>query len=455
MKKINILTTVLLTTLVLGLCMPSVYSLPMVEFAATYEVHTPGGDSIVDSEIWVSIHYSDGSVTHVEVTDTPSGTDDPYIPDVEDPAIAMAPNGNIIVAWEQPTAWVTNATDRIYYAVLGLDGSIIKSPTQLSTDQGNDPCVAVTPNNVVFIVWESEPNGDDVVGYVTMNDRGGNVSPIREITGFDDIDDPTVAASIQNGVDNRVVVAWEDPDEVVVSILDSTGLTLVPKKMLTSGSAQSNSEINAAILPNGDAVLVWERDDGAGSDDLYYTVIDKEGMTVVPVTVINRPNDVSNPAVAVTPGGNIVIVWDEEPAASGNDDVWYLILDRLGNTVKGATRLTTYDGANDDPDVAVDVAGNVVIIYEQPVANPDKIDFGILSSTGQLSGTDELTDGTDDIDLDGDEGRRQVAVRPSQPAPVGGVVSPVNKLELIAPYLALAGLIVAVSTIFVIKKRKD
>jgi dipeptidyl aminopeptidase/acylaminoacyl peptidase len=39
--------------------------------------------------------------------------------------------------------------------------------------------------------------------------------------------------------------------------------------------------------------------------------------------------------------------------------------------------------------------------------------------------------------------------------PVGGVASPVNKLELIAPYLALAGLIVAVSTIFVIKRRKD
>ncbi|MCW4042762.1 MAG: hypothetical protein NWE90_03445 [Candidatus Bathyarchaeota archaeon] len=40
-------------------------------------------------------------------------------------------------------------------------------------------------------------------------------------------------------------------------------------------------------------------------------------------------------------------------------------------------------------------------------------------------------------------------------APVGGVASPVNKLELIAPYLALAGLIVAVSTIFVIKRRRD
>ena len=42
-----------------------------------------------------------------------------------------------------------------------------------------------------------------------------------------------------------------------------------------------------------------------------------------------------------------------------------------------------------------------------------------------------------------------------EPAPVGGITVPVNKLELIAPYLALAGLIAAVSTVYVFKRRKD
>jgi len=39
--------------------------------------------------------------------------------------------------------------------------------------------------------------------------------------------------------------------------------------------------------------------------------------------------------------------------------------------------------------------------------------------------------------------------------PVGGVATPVNKLEILTPYLALAGLIAAVSTVFVIKRRKE
>jgi hypothetical protein len=39
--------------------------------------------------------------------------------------------------------------------------------------------------------------------------------------------------------------------------------------------------------------------------------------------------------------------------------------------------------------------------------------------------------------------------------PVGGVLLPVNKLEILTPYLALAGLIAAVSAVVVVKKRRD
>jgi hypothetical protein len=40
-------------------------------------------------------------------------------------------------------------------------------------------------------------------------------------------------------------------------------------------------------------------------------------------------------------------------------------------------------------------------------------------------------------------------------APVGGIVMQVNKLAVLIPYIALAGLITAVSTFYIIKKRKE
>jgi hypothetical protein len=39
--------------------------------------------------------------------------------------------------------------------------------------------------------------------------------------------------------------------------------------------------------------------------------------------------------------------------------------------------------------------------------------------------------------------------------PVGGVITSVDKLAMLTPYMALAGLIIAVSTVYVIKRRKD
>jgi hypothetical protein len=41
-----------------------------------------------------------------------------------------------------------------------------------------------------------------------------------------------------------------------------------------------------------------------------------------------------------------------------------------------------------------------------------------------------------------------------EPAPVGGVVVPKNSLEILTPYIALAGLVAAISTVYVVKKRK-
>ena len=39
--------------------------------------------------------------------------------------------------------------------------------------------------------------------------------------------------------------------------------------------------------------------------------------------------------------------------------------------------------------------------------------------------------------------------------PVGGVVLPTNTLAILAPFAALAGLVVAVSALVVVKKRRD
>ena len=455
MREMKFITVLLIASLILAPSIQIVQSqIPDVSFVVAYELNWSAIDQSTDDEIWVSIHMSNGTVIHVQVTDTGAGE--------SDPSIAIASNGNIIIAWDQA---IGEGQVDVYYAVLNSEGGIIKGPTLISSGTNDrDPSVAVTPNNVVFIVWESSP-GDDVV-YVTMNLKGGNVSSEMRISGINgDIDDPTVAASTKNMNDNRVIIAWEDsdgqddssPDEVAFTILNSEGNTLVSKQVVTT-TTKANSEINAAILPNGNAVIAWEGDGIAPNDDVGYVVITPSGAIFVPVTFLERPDDVDAVGVAATPEGNIVIVWDEEqdgiPDNSDPDEVMYVVLRGNGNTLKPPSKLTLSSKDEDEPDVAVDSHGNVIIPYEQPLSPDERIDFAVLDSNGLQLGTDQLTDGTHDVDLDGDDGRRQVATLPGGISPVGGITTPVNKLVLLLPYIALAGLII-ITTVFVNKKRKN
>ncbi|WP_455278947.1 hypothetical protein [[Eubacterium] cellulosolvens] len=445
MRKFKITISLLLVILTLAISANSAQSqVPNILFAAVYE-RDRTGDAGSD-DIWVNIHRTDGVVEEVQVTDT-------EFDDENDPSITMAPNGNIIVTWDVER-------NTVYYSVLDLAGNFVKNPTALSTGPDDrSACVAVTPNNVVFVVWESyDGTSTDDVAYVTMDVNGNNVSTEKRITAVaQDITDPTVAASTKNNDDNRVVIVWEDydgaEDQVAFTILDSNGNTLVAKKTITT-TTESNEEINAAILPNGNTVIVWEGDGTSPGDDVGYVIIGSSGGLVVPVTFLARPNDIDSPCVAATPEGNIMIAWDEEGAGE-NDDIWYIVLNSNGDIVKPASQLTASDEDVDEPDVAVDQTGKTVIIYEQPLSPDDRIDFSILNSVGNKLGGGQLTDGIPDDTLDGDGGWRQVATRPGGQAAVGGVVAPVNKLEILTPYLALAGLVAVMSAVIVVKSRKD
>jgi len=119
MRRLKFVSILVLTVLVLSSSMQVVQSqITDVYFAAVYEMEWSPSDESTDPEVWVSIHRSDGTVTNIQVTDTSE--------DESDPSIAIAPNGNIIVAWE-----VVGLS--VYYAVYDRWGNIIKTPTVLSS----------------------------------------------------------------------------------------------------------------------------------------------------------------------------------------------------------------------------------------------------------------------------------------------------------------------------------
>ncbi|MGB6679694.1 MAG: hypothetical protein WBF08_00040 [Candidatus Bathyarchaeia archaeon] len=78
---------------------------------------------------------------------------------------------------------------------------------------------------------------------------------------------------------------------------------------------------------------------------------------------------------------------------------------------------------------------------------------GAGTSTILVEGTVDLATGTEapqTVDLEPIEITvNQVGI------PVGGIASPINKLEILIPYIALVGLIITVSIVYVLRRRKD
>ncbi len=402
-------------------------------------------------QVWVSIMNEDQTITDVQITNENDNEN------VEDPSVAIAPNGNIIVAWEHND----DDDDQIHYAVLDSSGAVVKGETALtSTAYSNyEPCVAVTPDGKVFVVWDPSDDGDDPVHYAILDTAGNILTTQTDITGDDDIDDPTVGTSTKDATNNNVVIAWEEDDglgsndnEVWFTVLNSSGRIVVASTQVTTNGVDSD-DVNVAILPGGNFAIVWEETDGS-DEQVWFTIRGSDGSIVKGNTKLTTSGeDSDDPGVAATPGGNIVIVWSE-PVSGEDDNVFYTILDSRGNVVKAIAEVTTSSLDDDDCDVAIDQNGNIVITWEDWGGDTDKVSFAILTSGGTIVDTDNaLTDGTYDISLDGEEGRRQVATKPTPLRPVGGEAFSPDRIAIMAPWVALA-IAVAAGTGLLIRRRK-
>jgi hypothetical protein len=137
--------------------------------------------------------------------------------------------------------------------------------------------------------------------------------------------------------------------------------------------------------------------------------------------------------------------------AFGDDTITCRISDStLGGTVLGTASQFVTDGFvgwlrfTFDPPIIVNPGSTYVIELDANLAT-----FGWEYAPGGNPYPDGTytTQGTARADLDA------MFRTYSLDAPVGGVIAPVNKLEIIAPYVLLAGLIIAVPAV-IIKKRK-
>ena len=304
-------------------------------------------------------------------------------------------------------------TDEIYYMMLdGGDGSTLIGATRLTPDDNEyskRPRIVVDSEDKVHIVFHDFRDSSTHEIYYTKLDPS--------------LDDQDGGAA----------------DEAAITVVDDTALT---------PDDDNSSQHNSVAIGCGDTVHVTWHEYGT-DDNVHYIVLDKNGDVVVAGTALSTTGDATsqtywtNAYLEVDANGRAHITWCDD--RTGNYEVWYTSYAPFSLTVNtsggGTGRVTS-----DPPGIfcGADCTGNyagVVTLTAHPGAKSYLVEW-----SGDCSGT-ELTTTVDMACAD-------KTCTATFGYPVGGIVAPVNKLGLVAPWMGLASLMGVAAGAVAIRRRR-
>lgn len=159
------------------------------------------------------------------------------------------------------------------------------------------------------------------------------------------------------------VWAAEGGNDAYLVHVNPNGLVTTPELLATWGGLINNAfSAQVAIVPNGDAVAVWNEFDFDSGGTYVYASQRTSGVWGAPERLDpGNTGDVSwQPQVAVDPNGNAVAVWHQTPP--GN-----VYANRLTSGAWSGAELveTNNNGPARYPQVAVDPNGDAVVVWQQ------------------------------------------------------------------------------------------
>ncbi|MEM9220106.1 MAG: calcium-binding protein [Cyanobacteria bacterium P01_F01_bin.150] len=248
-------------------------------FVVTWIQIDDDGDRSIVAQRFTSDGEDDGNLITVETIDNDDFVDGQRL---SDPAIALDDSGDFVIVWEQNTQEDDDNGTDIFARRYDSSGVALGNTFLVNTQQENnqfDPDVATDASGDFTIVWDSDivvQIGPDINGGIYARRYSDSGSPIG--------------------------------DQFAVATPDSS-----------DGSA---SDPAIAIDASGDTLIVWSGFDSDNSEDSFDIFAQEYNSAGNAVGTALRVNDdevegiQDNPAVAITPDGNAVIVWQSDVLTS-------------------------------------------------------------------------------------------------------------------------------------------
>lgn len=292
------------------------------------------------------------------------------------PDVAIAPDGSFAVVW------VSDAQDGdeggIFAQIFDSLGHALTTqdiPVNSTTVEDQiEPVVAIAPDGSFVVAWSGE-NADagldkGIVArrFTTNGTPIGDEFLVNTFTNFDQ-DAPTIAMA----EDGSFTIAWTSIgldgslDSIAAQRFSANGTSLGDEFLVNTTTLDDQSAPAIAMTPTGEFVIVWQGDGQDGDESgIFAQRYDADGRTLGNEFQVTSSavGDQENPAIAIDAEGNFVVAWESDALEATNTEIFARRFNSDGDPLGDdfLVNLTLTDDQT-NPDVALDGDGNFLISW--------------------------------------------------------------------------------------------
>lgn len=296
--------------------------------------------------------------------------------------LAMSGDGSAIAVWQQYdgnrySIWANN-----YSYSNGWGESYLLEDTNYDSKL---PEIAMNRQGDAIVTWQQQISGfDNIVAniYDASSQTWAGVQNIEANSGSAYF--PQVFLSNSG----QAMVVWLQYNGINYNIWANT-YDFQTNNWGVAGSVESLSLNTTTSYPQvamddmGNATVVWGQYDGSVNNiwSNRYDIITQSWKGAQMIESNNLENS-DSVQVKMDEEGNTFVVWQKRDVTSYN--IWFNKYDVLSGNWTGATTLDNGDFSAVDPQIIVDNAGNIVVVWQQYDGTKNNILFSSCNSANQI-----------------------------------------------------------------------
>ncbi len=307
--------------------------------------------------------------------------------DQNDPAIAIDDAGRFTIAWQDLLGGTVMAR------AFDANGQAFPDEFQVGGPSSQNGAVAMDGDGDFVVAWDApDATGLGVFAqrYSVHTPAAGGQLPVNSET-----DDTQRFPTVASDADGDFVVTWSSENQdgemsgIFAQRYNAAGQRQGNEFQVNTEFAKNQIRSSVAMDPDGDFVIVWESfaQDGDGYG-IYGKRFNAAGQPQGSEFLISETTDMNQerPIVAMDAAGNFVIVWEDDGDLDGDGEgVFARRFNAAGMPLSGEFQVNTFtDGNQMEPDIAMDPLGNFMVTWQSQ--DQDGSGFGIYAQRFNAAG---------------------------------------------------------------------